>query len=138
MFFESVETSAGLHFNTSKAFARICHEVLILKPFFLNIPGKVIYLLATYLKYRAFYGTMNAADFTTHHISSGVPHGDVLGPTLFPIYIMAFQIGQTLSSAYLLMTPHSWPDVTAPHSPCRSLATYITPQVVVYKIESLH
>jgi hypothetical protein len=130
MFFESVETVAGLHFNTSKAFSRVCHKVLILKLFFLNIPGMVIHLVAAYLKYSAFYGNTNAADFI--RCPSRCP---------WPYSVSGMHNGipdRADNKLRVFADDTAILAISAPLSTCRNLATYITPQVVGYHMESLH
>jgi hypothetical protein len=43
-----------------------------------------------------------------------------LAPRRFCHTCMTFQTDQTLNSAYFLMAPYSWSEISAPYSPCRN------------------
>ena len=73
--------------DISKAFDRVWHEGLLEKIHSYGISGNVFSILKAFLSERKLNVVIDGQQSETHPISSGVPQGSILGPTLFLIYI---------------------------------------------------
>ena len=70
-----------------KAFDTIDHSILLRKLLFLGIKGKELNWFKNYLSGRTQVVGVGGASSDPLHITSGVPHGSILGPLLFVIHI---------------------------------------------------
>jgi len=70
-----------------KAFDTIDHSILLRKLLFLGIKGKELNWFKNYLSGRTQVVGVGGALSDPLHITSGVPHGSILGPLPFVIHI---------------------------------------------------
>ena len=73
--------------DINKAFDKVWHEGLLYKLRTNGIDGSLLRLLENYLSGRNQRVVFNGIESNWEQIYSGVPHGSVLGPLLFLIYI---------------------------------------------------
>ena len=88
---ESLEVRAIL-LDISKALHKVWHDGLIFKLKQNGIPGALLNVLKHYLSNRKQRVILNGSASDLFRIESGVPHGSVLGPLLFFIYINDLEI----------------------------------------------
>ena len=81
-----METQA-IFLNLSKAFDRVSHKRLIYKLQCNGISGSLLMLLQDFLHNRRQRVIFNGQASEWQMVSSGVPHGSILGPLLFLLYI---------------------------------------------------
>ena len=74
----------------SKAFDAIDHSILLPKLEFYGVKGLSNKLLKNYLTHRQQYVSLEDTDSNLLEIKNGVPHGSVLSPLLFLIYVNDF------------------------------------------------
>jgi hypothetical protein len=80
-------------FDLKKAFDCVNHKILLLKLAFYGVSGPMYKLIASYLRGRFQRIRLHANDSNLNtysswgEISHGIPHGSILGPLLFLIYI---------------------------------------------------
>ena len=77
----------ALFLDLRKAFDCIDHEILLGKLFQYGFRGPSFDLLKSYLTNRVQYVTIDGKSSNIQRITTGVPQGSVLGPTLFLIFI---------------------------------------------------
>ena len=80
-------TTQALFFDISKAFDRVWHRGLIHKLDAIGIRGSLLNWFTDYLRGRKQAVVIKGKTSTYKTVTSGVPQGSVLGPTLFLIYI---------------------------------------------------
>ena len=73
--------------DLSKAFDTLEHSILIDKLSHYGIKCDVLKWLSSYLSNRTIYVEIYNAKSSVRHLNTGVPHGSILGPLLFLIYI---------------------------------------------------
>jgi len=71
----------------AKAFDKVSHHHLIHKLDYYGIRGSLLNWLQSFLQGRSQEVMVEDAHSTTCGVTSGVPQGSVLGPTLFLLYI---------------------------------------------------
>ena len=77
----------NIYIDLSKALYTLDHYVLLDKQTYYGICGVENLMFRTYLSNRHQYVEYNSSKSETKSISIGVPHGFILGPLLFLIYI---------------------------------------------------
>ena len=77
----------GTFLGISKAFGKIWHKGLIFKLKSYGVNGSLLKLIKSYLKGRQQSGVLNVQTSLWKNIAAGVPHGSVLEPLLYLIYI---------------------------------------------------
>ena len=86
LFYENCETRA-VFLDISKAFDKVWHEGLVFKLASNGIDGNLLMTVKNFLTNRHQRVVLNGTDSSWLPLNSGVPHGSVLGPLLFLVYI---------------------------------------------------
>ena len=73
--------------DLSKAFDTINHDLLIAKLEAYGFSNNALLFMLSYLKNRSQRVCINSSFSTWEEIIAGVPHGSVLGPLLFNIFL---------------------------------------------------
>ena len=95
--------------DISKAFDRVWHKALLAKLPAYGFTPSLCNLISSYLSCRSISVVVDGATSSTFQISSGVPQGSVLSPTLFLIFINDLLNASSIPS-------HSYADDTTCHT----------------------
>ena len=77
----------ALALDISKAFNRVWHAVLLHKLKSYGISGQIFGLISSFLSNRRLRVVLDGKSLQEYLVNAGVPHGSILGPTLFLLYI---------------------------------------------------
>ena len=77
----------SLFIDLTKAFDTVDHEILLYKMNNYGIRGHANRFFCSYLTSRKQFTSINGIQSTLRDVQCGVPHGSVLGPIMFLIYI---------------------------------------------------
>ena len=80
-------TNAFLFFHLKEAFDTIDHEILLSKLELYGFRGTTLNLLRNYLSDRTQVTVMDNVHSEISYTRCGIPHGSILGPLLFLLYI---------------------------------------------------
>ena len=81
------EIVLGVYLDLSKAFDSVNHEIIPMKLYKYGIRGIVLEWLKSYLSGRSQYVSYCNHDSSSMSVKRGVPHGSILGPLLFLVYV---------------------------------------------------
>ena len=90
-------TPLNIFIDLSKAFDILNHTILSDKLLYYGIRGTAYNLLRSYLANMEQFAELNDTTSKTLQIVTGVPHGFILGPLLFLIYINDLPLSSDLS-----------------------------------------
>ena len=88
---DNCDTTIGLYLDLQKAFDTVNHSVLLNKLENYGIRGIVLNWFKSYLNNRKQYASLLTYMSDLESVKYGVPHGSVLGPLLFLIYVHDIQ-----------------------------------------------
>ena len=77
----------SVYLDISKAFDRVWHDGLIYKLKKCGVSGDFLSLIRSFLKDRKQRTVLNGQNSLWEDVSAGVPHGSILGPLFFLVYI---------------------------------------------------
>ena len=80
----------GVFIDLKKAFDSIDHGILLRKLELYGIKRNILNWFKSYLSYRSQYVEYNNTISERKYIHHGVPHGSILGPLLFILYVNDF------------------------------------------------
>ena len=80
----------NIYLDLSKAFDTLDHAILLDKLYYYGIRGNSLTLLSSYLANRQQFVEFRGSKSAMLQVSTGVPHGSILGPLLFLICINDF------------------------------------------------
>ena len=81
------ESTVGVFIDLKKAFDTVDHGILIEKLYHYGIRGIANKWIGSYLMNRYQYVNINGTNSDYMNVLCGVPHGSILGPILFILYI---------------------------------------------------
>ena len=84
------EIAAVIAVDESAAFDSLSHQILLNKLQLYGMHSNTIEWIEDYLSARSQYVTIGAQDSSIKSLSTGIPQGSILGPTLFNVYINDF------------------------------------------------
>ena len=85
-----------------KAFDCVSHAILLLKfNFQFGVEGSLLSWLTDYLTDRTQFSVVNVQHSTVLNVTSGIPQGSVLGPTLFALYTNDLPSAGTSGSVFM-------------------------------------
>ena len=73
--------------DISKAFDRVWHAGLLHKHKSYGISGQIFGLISSFLSNRQLWVVLDGKSSQEYPVNAGIPHGSILGPTLFLLYI---------------------------------------------------
>ena len=85
--FNRSETTPAVALDISKAFDRVWHAGVLHKPKSYGISGQVFDLISSFFSNRRLRVVLDGKSSQEYPVNVGVPHGSILGPTLFLLYI---------------------------------------------------
>ena len=113
-----------------KAFDPVDHDLLLKKLSYYKCESNFINLMKSYLKNRTQVVSMNGTKSNTAEISSGVPHGSILGPLLLFIFInyLPLVLSGKVSSIWYVLWWHNylWYHSTSRYGNTKNLFTRVT------------
>ena len=77
----------GMYLDLQKAYDSIDHDILLFKLYTYGTRGKIFDWFKDYLSNRSQYVCVNCVSSNTVKVNCGVPHGNVLGPLLFLLFV---------------------------------------------------
>lgn len=78
--------TAAVFLDVEKAFDRVWHPGLLFKLIQVSLPPALTQVLASFLRGRRFFVTVECADSALRHAAAGVPQGSCLSPALYALY----------------------------------------------------
>ena len=97
----------GVFLDISTAFDKVWHERLLIKLSSNSIYGNFLNYLRDFLYCRKQEVFLNGQNSSWENVNAGVPHGSILGPLLFLIYINDLLNGEPSNCKHFALLPYA-------------------------------